>query len=180
MVLSKYCVNDNNRNQKNIKTQKDTEGIDGHEKRISTKNGLLSCVVTIIGSYAHVCLLSPSPVNFDDNEPFLQFARELLDVPWLIRCFGRFNRFMPLRAPICQFSDVMGNLYRIGKRTWALYLGHLILQNAIHLKYIPTLSFINLDKSRCLHFVLLFGCGSLFGRFWIWRHGLLCTLTDDS
>ena len=38
MVLSKYCVNDeSNRNQKNIKTQKDTEGIDGHEKRISTK-----------------------------------------------------------------------------------------------------------------------------------------------
>ena len=82
MVLSKYCVNDeSNRNQKNIKTQKDTEVTDGHEKRISTKNGLLSCVVTIIGSYAHACLLSPSPVYFDDNEPFLQFARELLDVP---------------------------------------------------------------------------------------------------
>ena len=165
MVLSKYCVNgESNRNQKNIKTQKDSEGIDGHEKRISTKNGLLSCVVTIMGSYVHVCLLSPSAFYFDDNEPFFQFTRELLDVPLAYSMFWSIQQiYATMKTYNIQILEsVMENLYRIGKRTWALYLGHLILQNAIYLNYIPTLSFINRDKSRCLHFLLLFGCGSLF------------------
>ena len=93
-----------------------------------------------------------------------QFTRELLDVPL---AYSMFWSIQQIYATMKTFNiqileSVMENLYRIGKRTWALYLGHLILQNAIYLKYIPTLSFINRDKSRCLHFLLLFGCGSLF------------------
>ena len=95
----------------------------------------MSCVVTIIGSYAHVCLLSPSPVNFDDNEPFLQFARELLDVPLAYSMFWSIQQIYATTKTFNMsiLESVMG-IYRIGKRTWALYLGYLILQNAIHLK----------------------------------------------
>ena len=116
MVLSKYCVNDgSNRDQKNITTQNDTEVTDGHEKRISTKYGLFSCVVTIIGSYAHACLLSPSAFYFDDNEPFFQFTRELLDVPLAYSMFWSIQQiYATMKTYNIQILEsVMENLYRI-------------------------------------------------------------------
>ena len=153
MVLSKHCVNgESNRGHKSA------------EESIPTTNGLLSCIVTMIGTYAHIRFLSPSPLYFDDNEPFVQFARELLDVPLAYSMFWSLQQIYTTvkTSNISILESMMVSVYRIGKCTWALYLGHLVLQNAIYLNYLPALSFINRDKSRFLHFLLLFGCGSMF------------------
>ena len=60
------------------------------------------------------------------------------------------------------FKYMQQLLYLIGRNTWNIYLGHLILHNAIYFNYVPKLSFINRDKSRLLHFGLLLGSSMLF------------------
>ena len=127
----------------------------------------------------HVYFLSPNPLNFDDNQPFKQVIRELIDIPlaysmfWIVQLLVMTTSIIdddhqkppPNNSNISRLKNLINVcseyvqhiLYYIGRNTWSLYLGHLILQDAINFDYIPRLSFINRDKSRLLHFSILFG-----------------------
>lgn len=146
--------------------------------------GMLSSIATIVGSFIHVYFLSPNPLNFDDNQPFKQVIRELIDIPlaysmfWIVQLLvmttsitdDDHQKLPPNNSNISRLKNLINVcseyvqhiLYYIGRNTWSLYLGHLILQNAINFDYIPRLSFINRDKSRLLHFSILFGSSILF------------------
>ena len=135
-------------------------------------------------SFIHVYFLSPNPLNFDDNQPFKQVIRELIDIPlaysmfWIVQLLVMTTSIIdddhqkppPNNSNISRLKNLINVcseyvqhiLYYIGRNTWSLYLGHLILQNAINFDYIPRLSFINRDKSRLLHFSILFGSSILF------------------
>jgi hypothetical protein len=165
------------------------------ESIIPMKYGVMSSIITLLGTIGHIQFLSSNPMDFDDKKPFIQVIRELIDIPlaysmfWIVQCIistikindtntntididngnddNRILFFMNKRRIRIIFRNEIFKymqqlLYLIGRNTWNIYLGHLILHNAIYFNYVPKLSFINRDKSRLLHFGLLLGSSMLF------------------